>query len=78
MDKSSNFASLSERLAFALSSFGFLECRGAHKICQHFYDTPPAGRYGTMAYMVRALAHLVDASQLTGPEGLLAVNCNVQ
>ncbi|CAI9725372.1 probable phosphorylase b kinase regulatory subunit alpha isoform X4 [Octopus vulgaris] len=29
---------------------------GAAGICQHFYDSAPSGRYGTLSYMCRALA----------------------
>ncbi|KAH7731141.1 phosphorylase B kinase alpha regulatory chain [Aphelenchoides avenae] len=30
-------------------------CSGAHGICQHFYDSAPAGEYGTAHYMIKAL-----------------------
>lgn len=32
---------------------------GAAGICQHFYDSAPSGRYGTLPYMCRALAHIL-------------------
>ncbi|KMZ08292.1 probable phosphorylase b kinase regulatory subunit alpha [Drosophila simulans] len=36
------------------SSAGLL-CRGAGKICQHFYVSAPGGRFGTMTYLFRAV-----------------------
>ncbi|VDL18298.1 unnamed protein product [Hymenolepis diminuta] len=53
------------------------KCRGAHRICHYFYDTPPAGRFGTMAYMVRALSVLIGDSLPLGNSGNIAVNCSV-
>lgn len=53
------------------------KCRGSHRICHYFYDTPPAGRFGTMAYMVRALAVLIGDSLPLGNSGNIAVNCSV-
>ncbi|CAE1251880.1 Phosphorylase b kinase regulatory subunit alpha, skeletal muscle isoform,Phosphorylase b kinase regulatory subunit beta,Probable phosphorylase b kinase regulatory subunit alpha,Phosphorylase b kinase regulatory subunit alpha, liver isoform [Acanthosepion pharaonis] len=32
---------------------------GAAGICQHFYDSAPSGRYGTLPYMCRALAYIL-------------------
>ncbi|CAL8068730.1 unnamed protein product [Calicophoron daubneyi] len=57
---------------------GPLLCRGLHNICQHFYDTPPAGRYGTMSYMVRAVSHLLTSSKSLLDDGLLTMDCSVQ
>ncbi len=55
-----------------------LKCRGMHRICHHFYDTPPAGRFGTMSYMVRALTHIIgDSLPVAGASGKIAVNCAV-
>ncbi|VDL92857.1 unnamed protein product [Schistocephalus solidus] len=56
---------------------GQLPCRGPHRICHQFYDTPPAGRFGTMAYMVRALAVLIGDSLPVSSAGKIAVNCAV-
>ncbi|BHF57834.1 Phosphorylase b kinase regulatory subunit alpha [Sparganum proliferum] len=58
-------------------STGQLPCRGPHRICHQFYDTPPAGRFGTMAYMVRALAVLIGDSLPVSSAGKIAVNCAV-
>ena len=33
---------------------------GARNICQHLYDSAPSGRHGTMTYMCRALAHILQ------------------
>ncbi|XP_025085860.1 probable phosphorylase b kinase regulatory subunit alpha isoform X9 [Pomacea canaliculata] len=33
---------------------------GAGDICQHLYDSAPSGRFGTMAYMCRALASILQ------------------
>uniref|UniRef100_A0A5K3EIZ4 Phosphorylase b kinase regulatory subunit n=1 Tax=Mesocestoides corti TaxID=53468 RepID=A0A5K3EIZ4_MESCO len=54
-----------------------LKCRGSHRICHYFYDTPPAGRFGTMAYMVRALSVLIGDSLPVGKSGNIAINCSV-
>ncbi|XP_044730316.1 probable phosphorylase b kinase regulatory subunit alpha isoform X2 [Chrysoperla carnea] len=35
-------------------------CGGAAYICQHFYDSAPSGSYGTMTYITRAVACLLD------------------
>lgn len=40
-------------------SVGLL-CGGAAYICQHFYDSAPSGSYGTMTYITRAVACLLD------------------
>jgi len=33
-----------------------LICGGAANVCQHFYDSAPSGCFGTMTYIVRAIA----------------------
>nr|CDS23550.1 phosphorylase b kinase regulatory [Echinococcus granulosus] len=53
------------------------KCRGSHHICHFFYDTPPAGRFGTMAYMVRALSVIIGDSLPLGNSGNIAINCSV-
>ncbi|XP_076326518.1 putative phosphorylase b kinase regulatory subunit alpha isoform X3 [Tachypleus tridentatus] len=35
-------------------------CGGAAGICQHYYDSAPSGCYGTMTYMIRAVASTLD------------------
>lgn len=30
-------------------------CNGARGICKHFYDSAPAGEYGTTHYLIKAL-----------------------
>ncbi|KAG8238507.1 hypothetical protein J437_LFUL017806 [Ladona fulva] len=35
---------------------GCLLCGGAAYVCQHFYDSAPSGSYGTMTYLMRAVA----------------------
>uniref|UniRef100_A0A2M4BAB8 Phosphorylase b kinase regulatory subunit n=1 Tax=Anopheles marajoara TaxID=58244 RepID=A0A2M4BAB8_9DIPT len=39
---------------------GLLLCGGAAYICQHLYDSAPSGSYGTMTYMARAVASVLD------------------
>ncbi|XP_017011196.2 probable phosphorylase b kinase regulatory subunit alpha isoform X6 [Drosophila takahashii] len=39
---------------------GMLLCGGAAYICQHLYDSAPSGSYGTMTYMSRAVALVLD------------------
>ncbi|CAH1777077.1 unnamed protein product [Owenia fusiformis] len=36
-----------------------LACGGTAGICQHFYDSAPSGRYGTMVYLCRAVADIL-------------------
>ena len=36
------------------------QCMGARNICQNMYDSAPSGRHGTMTYMCRALARLLQ------------------
>ncbi|VDQ02066.1 unnamed protein product [Trichobilharzia regenti] len=55
-----------------------LMCHGMHNICQHFYDTPPAGKFGTMSYMVRGVSQLLTCNKCWSPEKRLAISCNVQ
>ncbi|XP_050527326.1 probable phosphorylase b kinase regulatory subunit alpha isoform X1 [Daktulosphaira vitifoliae] len=45
-----------------LTSTGTLLCGGAAYICQHFYDSAPSGSYGTMSYIIRAIASLLEPS----------------
>ncbi|EZA52666.1 putative phosphorylase b kinase regulatory subunit alpha [Ooceraea biroi] len=42
------------------TAMGTLLCGGAAYICQHFYDTAPSGSYGTMTYITRAIAVMLD------------------
>ncbi|PSN48873.1 putative phosphorylase b kinase regulatory subunit alpha [Blattella germanica] len=39
---------------------GGLLCGGAAYVCQHFYDSAPSGSYGTMTYITRAVASMLD------------------
>ncbi|BFG00459.1 probable phosphorylase b kinase regulatory subunit alpha [Drosophila madeirensis] len=39
---------------------GMLLCGGAAYICQHLYDSAPSGSFGTMTYMSRAVALVLD------------------
>ncbi|XP_017150727.1 probable phosphorylase b kinase regulatory subunit alpha isoform X8 [Drosophila miranda] len=39
---------------------GMLLCGGAAYICQHLYDSAPSGSYGTMTYLSRAVALVLD------------------
>ncbi|KAF4523628.1 hypothetical protein B566_EDAN010137 [Ephemera danica] len=39
---------------------GGLLCNGAAYVCQHFYDSAPSGSFGTMTYLTRAMACLLD------------------
>lgn len=52
---------------------GGLLCGGAGYICQHFYDSAPSGSFGTMTYIVRATASLLDCLPEDGD-----IDCNVQ
>uniref|UniRef100_A0A1B6CQD3 Phosphorylase b kinase regulatory subunit n=1 Tax=Clastoptera arizonana TaxID=38151 RepID=A0A1B6CQD3_9HEMI len=52
---------------------GGLLCGGAAYICQHFYDSAPSGSFGTMTYIVRATATLLDCLPEKGD-----IECNVQ
>ena len=42
------------------------QCTGARNICQQLYDTAPSGRYGSMTYMCRALAHIIHLPASNG------------
>ncbi|XP_076312264.1 putative phosphorylase b kinase regulatory subunit alpha isoform X1 [Tachypleus tridentatus] len=44
----------------ASSGHKFAPCGGAAGICQHFYDSAPSGCYGTMTYMIRAVASTLE------------------
>lgn len=35
-------------------------CKGQGGICQYFYDSAPTGRYGTMVYMIKAAAAVLQ------------------
>ncbi|XP_077292569.1 putative phosphorylase b kinase regulatory subunit alpha isoform X2 [Arctopsyche grandis] len=48
------------------SASGGLLCGGAAFVCQHFYDSAPSGSYGTMTYITRAVASLLDCLPKTG------------
>lgn len=43
-----------------MSQTGGLLCGGAAYICQHFYDSAPSGCYGTMTYITRAVAVVLE------------------
>lgn len=49
-----------------LTATGTLLCGGAAYVCQHFYDSAPSGCYGTMTYLIRALATILDCFPLEG------------
>ena len=34
-------------------------CMGARRICEHFYDLAPSGRYGSMNYIFKAISQLL-------------------
>ncbi|XP_014208892.1 probable phosphorylase b kinase regulatory subunit alpha isoform X2 [Copidosoma floridanum] len=42
------------------TALGTLLCGGAAYICQHFYDSAPSGSFGTMTYITRAVASLLN------------------
>lgn len=39
---------------------GGLICGGAAYICQLFYDSAPSGSFGTMTYLMRGIASLLN------------------
>uniref|UniRef100_A0A1A9X0B4 Phosphorylase b kinase regulatory subunit n=1 Tax=Glossina brevipalpis TaxID=37001 RepID=A0A1A9X0B4_9MUSC len=39
---------------------GMLLCGGAAYVCQHLYDSAPSGSYGTMTYLARSVALVLD------------------
>ncbi|XP_034945410.1 probable phosphorylase b kinase regulatory subunit alpha isoform X2 [Chelonus insularis] len=43
-----------------VTPMGTLLCGGAAFICQHFYDSAPSGSFGTMTYITRAIASLLN------------------
>lgn len=49
-----------------------LLCGGAAHICQHFYDSAPSGCYGTMTYLVRAVAQTLQCLPKEGQ-----IDCNI-
>jgi len=55
-----------------LTQAGSLLCGGAAYICQHFYDSAPSGSYGTMSYIIRAIAYVLEDSL-----GLTDVKCSI-
>lgn len=42
------------------TAMGNLLCGGAAYVCQHFYDSAPSGSFGTMTYITRAIATLLN------------------
>ncbi|KAF7251365.1 hypothetical protein EG68_09347, partial [Paragonimus skrjabini miyazakii] len=64
--------------ALSVRKPGPLICHGPHNVCQHFYDTPPAGRFGTMSYMVRGVSYLLQSFGPLRENGMLSVDCSVQ
>ncbi|XP_054267572.1 probable phosphorylase b kinase regulatory subunit alpha isoform X2 [Macrosteles quadrilineatus] len=54
------------------TSTGGLLCGGAAYICQHFYDSAPSGSFGTMTYIMRAAATILDCLPKEGE-----IECNV-
>jgi phosphorylase kinase alpha/beta subunit len=55
-----------------MTSSGSPLCGGAAYICQHFYDSAPSGSYGTMTYITRAVASLLEGVPHDGE-----VDCSV-
>ena len=49
-----------------------LLCGGAAGVCQHFYDSAPSGSYGTMTYLVRAVADTLHCVPKDGQ-----IDCNI-
>lgn len=43
-----------------LAHTGGLLCGGVAYICQHFYDSAPSGSYGTMVYIAKAVASVLN------------------
>ncbi|CAG7717610.1 unnamed protein product [Allacma fusca] len=54
------------------SEYEGLECGGAANVCQHFYDSAPSGSYGTMTYIVRAVAETLNCLPRDGQ-----IDCNI-
>lgn len=44
----------------ALAHTSGLLCGGVAYICQHFYDSAPSGSYGTMVYIAKAVASVLN------------------
>lgn len=44
------------------SAEGGLICGGAAYICQLFYDSAPSGSFGTMTYLMRGMASILNCS----------------
>ncbi|XP_031629307.1 probable phosphorylase b kinase regulatory subunit alpha isoform X2 [Contarinia nasturtii] len=44
----------------SLSNTNGLLCGGVAYICQHFYDSAPSGSYGTMVYIAKAVASVLN------------------
>ncbi|XP_026685333.1 probable phosphorylase b kinase regulatory subunit alpha [Diaphorina citri] len=55
-----------------LKSSGGLLCGGAAFICQHLYDSAPGGSFGTMNYLMRATAEMLDCFPRDGQ-----IDCSV-
>ncbi|CAG0913697.1 unnamed protein product [Notodromas monacha] len=47
-------------------------CNGAAYICTHFYDSAPSGCFGTMSYLIRAVATTLDCFPKDGE-----IDCNI-
>lgn len=45
---------------------GGLVCGGAAYICQLFYDSAPSGSFGTMTYLMRGIASLLNCQPANG------------
>lgn len=48
------------------ASEGSLICGGAAYICQLFYDSAPSGSFGTMTYLMRGIASLLNCQPASG------------
>ncbi len=51
---------INESCQTTAANISTLVCAGAANICQHFYDSAPSGCYGTMTYLVRAIAQTLN------------------
>lgn len=61
-------------LCCAKSNQSPLKCGGVAGICQHFYDSAPSGRYGTMSYLCKAVARMLHMPI----DGDGNVDCHIQ
>ncbi|KAG1666198.1 putative phosphorylase b kinase regulatory subunit alpha [Nymphon striatum] len=56
-------------------------CNGAAGICQHFYDSAPSGSYGTMTYLLRAVASTLTCwpknGELTNEKSIAILNIHL-